>query len=522
MKLILITALIASTSNSAFAAADQISLLRCPAVPEGFTKMITDLGVLKGVIKKEAGCEAAQTQVTDLESLIGQRRQQVVDIVTRGKTEVLETADMNTVRTYVEDVTKKVFSTAELLDRNDYCFAEDKRELGLSDLASITLDATALAKAVAGPWAAPIALGGQALVGIMQGLDKVVKTKGYDFEKIDQRQSYVQSLCTYYNYRQDIEHLLYPKRRTAELLQLNRRLQKGLESITKGCEGCREIVALDNQRFTTPTGTNAPTGAEFPRPTNPSSPSDINRAVTTTNSNYRQPLGSYTLQMLNSLRWAQGEIDRIKAEVENDRSLGRDLISETKADIDRFLFEKEAPLFIQFQSEKAMNLYKEFSSFVMKESRRLVFDAARHAPVTVEMINPMDEVEAVSTLLTLVEPLEEKGQTSLLARISDFQRKATDLLDRTNIAVEAQSSYCTFFRQASIYGSDLQKACDSYEARTVEKRLVRLERLKSPKDGFDPQLFQTSQPKEAVVDWADGVAKFMDKLDSDPAVFSPR
>ena len=61
-------------------------------------------------------------------------------------------------RTYAEDVTKNVFATMELLNRNNSCFSDDKQRFDFKSLASITLDATAILRNFGGAWAVPIAV----------------------------------------------------------------------------------------------------------------------------------------------------------------------------------------------------------------------------------------------------------------------------------------------------------------------------------------------------------------------------
>lgn len=483
-------------SFSAQAAKEPFKLLKCPAVPQAYTQMLTELSVLKTAIKRDAACSPVQSEVKSLESLLGERRTNVVNLIKKSKTEPLQERELLEVRTYVEDVTKKVFSTAELLDRNKNCFSEDNQALGLSDLASITLDATALAKTVAGPWSAPIALGGQAIAGIMQGLDKVVKSRrGYDFNRLEQRQSYVQSLCTYYNYREDIENILFPDQRVAQLRSLDYALKTGLNGMVQSCPECRQISELSN----------APSQA-------PGSAGTINGLATSADSAYKLPLGSITVKTISSMGWVRGELNRIAEEMEGDVSIGRDLVSEIKADIDQFLFDKEAPRFIRFQNKKAADLFQEFRGYTVSEAGSLLA-AANSTNLPLFRLYEMNELDIINQVKALKGPLTAAKQTSVLSRIAEFERRTSDLLARTRLAMEVQVTYCQFFQRAGLYNAGIQYACEGGSSVNLAETL---KRLKPKPTTVEMGLIGEEEPVSVVADWADGLTSMMNDLSSNP------
>jgi hypothetical protein len=450
--------------------------------------MITELSVLKTAIKRDAACAPVQSEVKCLENLLGARRTTVVELIKKNKTEPLQERELEEVRTYVEDVTKKVFATAELLDRNKNCFSEDNQALGLSDLASITLDATALAKTVAGPWSAPIAIGGQALAGIMQGLDKVVKSRrGYDFDKLEQRQSYVQSLCTYYNYRQDIENILFPDQRVAKLRSLDYALKTGLNGMVQNCPECRQISELSNKGNT---GT-------------------INGLASSADSIYKLPLGSITVKTISSLGWVRGELNRIAEEMEGDVSIGRDLVSEIKADIDQFLFDKEAPRFIRFQNKKAAGLFHEFRSYTISEAQSLLISAGDTLSRPMNSLYDMNELDIINQVKALKGPLAATKQAGLLGRIDEFERRTSDLLARTRLAMEVQVTYCQFFQRAGLYNAGIQYACEGGSSVDLAATLKNLEQKPA---SVEMGLMAEEEEVEVTADWADGLTNLMNDL----------
>ena len=492
-----------SVLTAAHAALETPQVLKCPAVPAAYTKMITDLNVIKTAIKRDAACETVQTEVSSLESLIGTRRKVILDLIQKGKDkQSLDEAELQTVRSYVEDVTKKVFATAELLDRNSQCFDSDKKNFGLADLASLTLDATSLAQRLAGPWAIPVALGGQVLSGIMQGLDKVVKNHGYDFAKLDQRQNYVQSLCTYYNYRKDIDNLLYPKRRAVQLAQLQTSLDKSLATMVNGCDGCKQIMDL------------------YPNKGIYGNQDRLNALVSSTNDTHLRPLGTYTIQTLGSLKWVNSEIIRVQEEMNDEASIGRDLVSEVKSDIDKFLFEKEAPKFVQFQLSKAQALTKEFSYFVQTEGRTILVDSRPFLgnPKNYSFYNwyYLKDGEILSLVRDAMQKLGNQGQSALAFRAATFDKKAAELLERAFLAADVHLSYCVFFEKANLFNQALQTGCDGAEARDMIAKLQGMEGLRA-EDANNISTILATKGQDSSVDWADAMKKLINRLMRDPS-----
>ena len=489
---------------------DIAPVLKCPAVPEAYSKMITQLNVLKTSIKKEAACEPLNMEVQGLESLLGKKRDEVKALIEKSKTETLAEGELETIRKYVEEVTKKVLATAELFNRNNYCFIEDKKNLSFSDLASITLDATALAKTIAGPWATPIALGGQALAGIFQGLNTVVKSrKGYDFTKLEQRQAYVQSLCAYYNYRQDINYLLYPQSRASQLRTLENTLTSHLKGVVDNCPECsglaqKLISNLKGEKEESRGRRNA-------RQQNVKPNEGLNAEAAQINALYVKPLGTYTVRTLTTLKWITSELDRIAADTSEDATIGRDFLSEIKADIDRFIFEKEAPNFINFQSTKGFDLFREFATYTRGEGDRLMMQAVAGGQGTWVDMSRMHEADVLKTVAGLEADARSMGKTSLAARIAQYKAKSMELLERTRLAAGVNETYCTFFQRAGVYSANLQYACEGMAANAVRRNLQRL-----AGSDFVPQPILPSVPQEHVTDWVDSLSKVIQHINKDP------
>lgn len=504
-------------------AADTVPVLKCPAVPEAYSKMLTSLKVLQTQIKSDTNgnCEPVRSEVISLEKLLGERRKQVAEVIERSKTSSLDEASLDIVRGYVNDVTTKVINTAELLDRSNTCFDEDRKQFGFGELAAITLDATALAKNVAGPWAAPVALGGTALAGIFQGLERVVKNqRGFDFVKLDQRQSFVQSLCSYYNYRQDMESLMFPARRANQLKKLEQSLKANLDEMVRDCPECHQL-ATDTQ--------------------NQAPSAEVNKAIEQTDRAYVRPLGTYTVQSISAMKWVRQEGQRLSDQTGDEFGIGRDLLSEKAADLDKFFFEKEAPRFLKAQSEKSYALINEYTNYVRKGAFSFAYEINRYVDISSNQLYAMTENEILEVITGARPQLEAVGQDKLVYRLDDFERKSLDLLDRAMLALQVQESYCRFFQKAGYYNSNLQYYCESGSGAKVKAEIARLEKSREGMVAAAPAAAPRAATKglrgpeemalgsmiplsieEISTDWADSLGKVVSRLRRDPLRFQKR
>jgi hypothetical protein len=512
---IFLAALLLPISASAVGT-DMVPVLKCPAVPEAYSKMMTSLKVLQTQIKKDTSgnCDPVKQEVKSLESLLTDRRKQVTDLIAKSKETPLTEAEQAIVRDYVNDATTKVINTADLLDRSNQCFDEDRQKFGFADLAAITLDATAMAKAVAGPWSAPIALGGQALAGIFQGLEKVVKNKrGYDFSKIEQRESFVQSLCSYYNYRQDMNALMFPSRRASELRRLENEIRRNLLDMTSNCPECQSIVDSVERQDSI----------------------EANRVANDADRNYVRPLGSYTVQSMSAIAWVRRESQRIREETGDEFGIGRDLLSEKVADLDKFFYEKSLPDFLYAQANKSSDLFWGFSRYVNSEGRAIINSAGSYVDISNVKTWGVNEAQLLESVTLLREPLASKDASSIVYRIDDYERKALDYLDRTALALQVQESYCRFVQKAGYYNRNVQVYCEGSQATSVRKNLARLETPKSEMapqapgisgDAIRQELNSIIRPQgtteEVGGNWEDSLSKFVIQIQRDPNRYQRR
>jgi len=362
-------------------------------------------------------------------------------------------------------------------------------------------------------------LGGSALAGIFQGLERVMKNnRGFDFDKLEQRQSFVQSLCSYYNYRQDMDNLMFPARRASQLRKLETALKANLDEMIRSCPECDQL-ATDV--------------------TNETHSEDVNQVVAETDRTYVRPLGTYTVRSVSAMNWVRQESQRIRDETGDEFGIGRDFLSEKAADMDKFFFEKESPRFLKMQSEKSYNLIREYSTYVRQGAMGFIYEINRVVPISSQEVYALNENELLELVTNSREQLEAAGQPMLVYRIDDFERKSLDLLDRSILALQVQESYCRFYQKAGYYNASLQVYCEGGAGAKTRAELARLEKARSaakpvpaaivvPRnaDAIGNELsLNTMIPlsiEEMSTDWADSLTKIVNRLRRDPYRFQKR
>jgi hypothetical protein len=248
------------------------------------------------------------------------------------------------------------------------------------------------------------------------------------------------------------------------------------------------------------------------------SPAEIDDLAKSANSAYKMPLGSLTVKTISSLNWVRGELNRLAQDMEGNASVGRDLVSEIKADIEGFLFDKEAPQFLRFQNNKAMDLFGEFRGYAIREGQNLLYTASEYVSQPIPNLYQMDELDVIAQVRALRTPLTVKGQNGLLGRVSEYERRTSDLLARTRLAMEVQVAYCDFFQRAGLYTASVQYACEGSSAENVKEALANIQK-KMPSASPELGLMVQEKAVPVVADWADGFQQMMEKLSSDPHLY---
>lgn len=440
-------------------------VLECPAIGEEYEKMISRLDSIKAAIKEDANCNNVTMEVKSLEDLVVKDRQAVLAIVNGKEDEPLTAEQAAKLRDYAENVTKKVAAVNDLFMRTTQCFKEDEVDKQLSSLSGFVSEASQLVSSVAGPWGAPIAMAGNVIAGFLTGLDQIFKShEGFDFDKREEWMSYVQNLCTYYSYRDQIDHLLNPQARISQLQTLQSTLDGQIQTMIDTCTECRTIESAYNA--------NRAAGATRIQ-------SIVDPQVRAADQNHSRPYGTYILQSLGLRDWVVSEVERIRRESASywgDVS-GRHLLYLAKEQIEEFLLTHEAPRFLEFQGYTSRRDFAEFSYFSGDQGRYLYEEIERaNAQVIQAKVDRRAWNDPVQYFRSLVlNPLQfevlPSDETADDLRYSwlHFRDQSLMRLRKAQTSTQVLQSFCSFFKHAGQFSPDVRANCSNPMIRELIK-----------------------------------------------------
>ncbi|NJM10495.1 MAG: hypothetical protein HC883_06530, partial [Bdellovibrionaceae bacterium] len=432
-------------------------VLECPAVGDEFDENDSKLDSIKAAIKQDANCKNVELQVKSLEDLVVKDREEVMAIVSQGQTESLNAEQAAKVRQYAENVTKKVSALNELFTRSNQCFKEDEADKQISTLAGFVSEASGLVGSMTGPWGAPIAMAGNVVAGFLTGLDQILKTRTrYDFSKRDQWTSYVQNLCTYHSFRDQIDHLLNPQAKISQLKELKFKLDLQIRMMTSSCEECQSIERVFNAQTNTPSSElkvmlNAEVGAADRR--------------------FSKPYGTYTLQSLGLRDWVTKEMSRIEKEARSYWSdiSGRHLLYRAKEEIEQFLLQREAPRFLAHQVAQSRTDYSNFEHFLWGEGRTLYYKLETINPNIiqrkvkyVDWSKPLDMMRAlvIGSLDFSLLPKTDEGE-DVKYSWTHFRDQSLMRLRVAQTSTQLVQSFCSFFKHSGNYSAGIRGQCNT-------------------------------------------------------------
>ncbi len=459
-------------------------VLSCPAVGNEYEKMISKLDAIKTSIKSDANCQNVALKVKSLEDLVVKDRQKVLELTQQEKIENLTAEQAQLVRDYAENVTKKVSSLMDLFMNSNYCFREEGPDKQLSQLAGFVNEASQLVGALSGPWGTPIALAGNVVAGFLTGMDQVLKSRsGYDFNQRDQWMNYVENLCTYHSYRDQIEHLLNPRARVAELQDLKAKLEGHLQDMAQQCRECQNIQDAYNAQRKTP----AKQLSE-----------QLSPQIKAADSTFAQPLGSYTLQSLGLRDWVNEEIKRVQREAASywSDASGRHMLTRAKEQIENFLVDRESVRFLSHQVARSQKDFNNFLYFVGSEGTSLYvrLNNSGYGIISSPLNNAVwsSPVEVFRSLI--VKPLdwEKMPQSShredMKFSWNHFHHQSMARLRKVQTTLQVAQSFCSFFKHSGQYNSGIRAQCSSNHLRRLLEQGSNLEKEIADSEGDSESL----------------------------------
>ncbi len=456
---------------------------QCPAVGEEYENLLAKLDAVKASIKAGANCEAVALKVKSLEDLMATDREKVLEIVESGRTNSLTLEQSEFVRGYAEKVTKKVTALYDLFSGSNKCFKDDNAESGLASLSGFVNEASRLVASLSGPYGTPIALAGHVVAGFLTGLDHVMKTRaGYDYSKPENWKNYVQNLCTFYGYRDHIEHLLNPQARISQLRTLQTQLDIRIDLMSGRCEECSRI----RDSFTAQSATSPDVLAADQR--------------------FAKPFGTYMLYSVGIRNWVNNEIKRVERESASywaDIS-GRHLLSQARQDLEQFLIVREAPRFLAYQVGQSTRDWGSFNGFALQEGRVLHDQLSRINPnlISVPMpyyfANPVDVFKALVVIPIRWSLVAEAQTEDAKYSWNSYRDRGVSRLRTAEASLQVAQGFCSFFRQAGYYSSSIKAACTSTGAQNLAQQMADLDQKLASVDlggvNIDPSIFDPGTP----------------------------
>jgi hypothetical protein len=450
-------------------------VLECPAIGDEYEKMIARIDSIKAAIKEDANCQNVTMEVKSLEDLVVTDRKAILEILNgeqeeaaqgqgqqgasqdqlTGQARTLTAEQAQQVREYAENVTKKVSAITDLFTRSNQCFKEDHAQDQLLSLSGFVSEASQMVGSMAGPWGAPIAIAGNVIAGFLTGLDGIFKSRaGFDFEKREQWMSYVQNLCTYHSYREQIDHLLNPKAQISQLKSLGTTLDQQIGLMTDACAECREIKkAYDANKGMEPDQLRAM----------------VAQKMQTADATFPKPYGSFTLQSLGLRDWVDSEVRRIQTESNSywGDVAGRHVLYLAKDQIEQFLIQREAPRFLQHQLHKSREDFAKFEFFAQEQGRILYDEIERLSPTAIPLKvnrrNWDDSIQYFRPLVLNIVNFESlpAGDAADDARYSwlHYRDQSLLMLRTAQTSTQVMQAFCSFFKHAGQFSPSVRQQC---------------------------------------------------------------
>ena len=242
----------------------------CPRPSKVYSDLIESLNGIKNRIVSES-CEKIEqknnfdNKLDKLLTLSG-KRSRFVNLMKKGlpgSGEKILPEEVTEVTAIVEETMGVASNIVDFVNENENCFVENgwfsrrndgSKQSVLSFVSGVISEVSGAVGAVAGPFGAKINLAGQVGATLLGSVGKIVeaqKKKGYVFEDSEKGynniKNYFNTLCTYYDFKEDIDELtgVFVDPKTS--LQLAHNLvDTYIQNVPENCRGteyCEEVIA---------------------------------------------------------------------------------------------------------------------------------------------------------------------------------------------------------------------------------------------------------------------------------------
>lgn len=438
--------------------------LHCPTIGKDYSQMLGQLQTLQDSISKDANCGQLAKNLQSIGLLAGDRRKSFLESIEKIKKgeDLKDTEVKSKIIDYVEDVTVAAGTLGVMLSEGDQCFGKKDPTTALSALSSFVNEASTLLGSIGGPWGSALAIAGKVSAGFLTGVSKFIASRpGYKFYDKKDWQGYVETLCAFHEQQDAIESLIHPDQAVSDLNSIQSDLQQAIDIFHQQVPQTDLLIQSfknqDNQAL-----------------------ADISSEI---NSLTNSKLGITMIQVLSAQRWVETRIDNIVDEANDPLAPSKYLVQKYRDEIEDFMFDKQAPSFLNFQDRETQDAISDLEDFARREGT-MIYNQMRSFEPPKDPLRPENafsrpRVTLEESVKAILESDEyayfDKGEkgAQLASLIVYFKREINQKWDAVNISNGTKKSFCTFFERGGYLTLNIRSACYSrqskYASEAIEK-----------------------------------------------------
>lgn len=470
---------------------EQFPILQCPATNEVMVDFRNKLLDFKRHIKSEANCEPIRVKVEDLTDLVTQGRDNFLRLTTKGQIQGLSSRDLLDVESYATKLTTTTSDLIAVITGNDACFAEDKQGLSLSFITSLIGEGAKVLSLVGGPTGGTISLAANVITGFLKGMDEVRKNKiGYKFENFDQRVAYANTLCSFFEYRRELDSLLNPYDSISTLENLQVVIESQITALSSSCPEC--AVVIDKVNLKILAGANTPDTLwteAFEK--------EIILDAEAIDKLYTRKLGTHTYRSLQTRSWLPQRIQALQ-NTQLKADLGLQGVTTQMFDIERFLLNSQVPGFLDrlvyegelWRNELVKQILKGHELLFDMEQPLLnvpnadwqptaplllYYDIEANSRINGRYAGSKEFYDYVKNVMESLELAQSKADKNGKAAIRTYFRQLDDVNRNLKISVDLMDNYCTFFGLADWYlRPEVSERCESQRMKVMRQDVAQV------------------------------------------------
>ncbi len=481
MKLSIIALFVLSISSASWAQSSEtmsrFPVVQCPATDEAVLVFRQKLQDLKASIKNEANCDGIKADIKHLGDLLTKERPKFIDLIAQGEIEGLTVEEEGSVQNYVSDLTVTTSNLISVITGKDACFESDKQGTSLEFLSSLIGEGSKILALAGGPQLAPlITIAGEAISGFMTALKTIADNRqGYDFRKQDQQIAYAKTLCTFYDYKQELNTLIAPYESIARLEQLAVVLNKQVSTLVQKCTECAEFKSMVDQQASRTTEEVISVGQVWAKDFDQLAKQKAKEI----DSLYTQDLGTQMYRAMKTLTWVPLRIEGLRAGEEFSVDVVLSATINEQEEIEQFLIDDQAGNYLSQLVRNAEDVTWKLDEYINNQTYLLVrMDGPYIEPFNMISFYNGSYHRLEDYYAKLFSALEDmrntttdmEGKKLIDSFFMDLEAKSRSL----NIAVDVVDKYCAFFSHTNWYhrGGISGECTSSYLTDLKEKALL--------------------------------------------------